>query len=111
MLNSIAKNIIEGEMIAVAGELTYKLMLSIFPLLTFSLSLLGFLDLDVHVLNDFLYPYLPTNVHQMIFSFIENLSANPSGFLLLTSLAVSLLSSSSGFRAMMRGVNICHNTC
>ena len=101
----LARSIIAGETIAVAGELTYKLMLSVFPLITFLLSLLGFLHLDIAMLDELVSPYLPEDVHTTLLNFIHDLSHERNATLLSLSFIVALVASSSGFRAMMRGIN------
>ncbi|MCL2853467.1 MAG: YihY/virulence factor BrkB family protein [Defluviitaleaceae bacterium] len=106
----MARDIIADETIAVAGELTYKLMLSLFPLVTFLFSLLGFLNLDIAMLDELAAPYLPEDIHSTLVDFIHNLTLDRNAALLSLSFAVTLLASSSGFRAMMRGINKAYGT-
>lgn len=101
-------DIIEDETISLAGELTYKLMLSIFPLVLFLLSLLGYLQLDISLLEELSAPYLPEGVHDTLLEFIRGRALERNAGLLSVSLAAALFSSSSGFRAMMRGINRAH---
>ena len=101
----LVRDIIDDETIAVSGELTYKLMLALFPLVTFILSLLGFLNLDIALLEELISPYLPENIQATLLSFINDLSLERNATLLSLSFFVALAASSSGFRAMMRGIN------
>ena len=105
------RDIIAGDTFAVAGELTYKLMLSMFPLITFLLSLLGFLELDIALLDELASPYLPQDIHATLLAFIHGLTQERNTALLSLSFIVALVSSSSGFRAMMRGICKVYGTC
>ena len=104
-VTQLARNVIEGETMAVAGELTYKLMLSSFPLMTFMLSLLGFLNLDIYLLDGLTAPYLPEDIHALLMGFVHNLTLERNATLLSLSFLLTLAASSSGFRAMMRGIS------
>ena len=101
----LTQSVIADETIAVAGELTYKLMLSMFPLITFLLSLLGFLNIEMHLLEEIVAPYLPQDINHTLMTFIHGLSLERNTTLLSLSLVVTLVASSSGFRAMMRGIS------
>jgi len=104
----LARDIVEGETLAVAGELTYKLMLSLFPFLTFALSLLGFLNLDITMLGELAALYLPYDIHAMMIGFVYGLVQERNGAVLSVSLVIALASSSSGCRSMMRGISKAH---
>lgn len=108
ILLDFAKNFVRDETVAVAGELTYKLMLSLFPLLVFMLSLMGYLHLDIALLDELAAPYLPEGIHTLLLNFVYERTADRNATLLSTSLLLVLVSSSSGFRSMMKGISRAH---
>ena len=102
------RDILDKETFSTAGELTYKLMLAILPLMTFLMSLLGFLQLDVTLLDELLAPYLPNDIHTTLLGFINTLALERNTTILSLSIIIALASASSGFRAIMRGINKCY---
>ena len=103
------RDVLEKEMFNTAGELTYKLMLAILPLMTFLMSLLGFLQLDTSLLDELLAPYLPTDIHTTLLGFINTLALERNATVLSLSIIIAIASASSGFRAVMRGINKCYD--
>jgi len=104
-VQNLVRDVLDNELIEVSGEITYKLMLSIFPLITFLLSLLGFLHLDISLLNELIVRYIPESIHALLMEFVQTLSRERNATMLSVSVFIALFSSSSGFRSMMRGIN------
>ena len=105
LIKRVKNDIVSNETFAVAGEMTYKLTLSVFPLLTFSFSLIGYLNLDTPMLEQQAALFLPEGVSATLFGFVNSLPTEQSTTFLSASIVVALLTSSSGFRSMMRGIN------
>ena len=73
-----------------SAALTYYLLFAIFPLLIFISALLGLLDLDIAYITSVLEPLLPSEVVDVIQSYLEYVSANQSRQLLWFSLVFSI---------------------
>ena len=73
-----------------SAALTYYLLFAIFPLLIFISTLLGLLELDIAYITSVLEPLLPTDVLDVVRSYLEYVSANQSRQLLWFSLVFSI---------------------
>jgi len=100
---------VDDDLFALSNELAYKILLSLFPFLIFLVSLLGFLNLESSPLVERLFEALPLDVGIVVGDFVAEIQARPSAGILSVSLLVSIYSASSGFRAVVRGVNRAHD--
>lgn len=73
-----------------SAALTYYLLFALFPLLIFISALLGLLELDIGSITSVLEPLLPTDVLDVLRSYLEYVSANKSRQLLWFSLVFSI---------------------
>lgn len=73
-----------------SAALTYYLMFAIFPLLIFVSTLLGVLELDIASITAVLAPILPSDVVDIIRTYLEYVAANQSRQLLWFSLVFSI---------------------
>ena len=73
-----------------SAALTYYLLFAIFPLLIFVSTLLGVLELDIASITAVLAPILPSDVVDIIRTYLEYVAANPSRQLLWFSLVFSI---------------------
>ena len=73
-----------------SAALTYYLLFAIFPLLIFISTLLGLLELDIAYITSVLEPLFPADVLNVVRSYLEYVSANPSRQLLWFSLVFSI---------------------
>jgi len=95
----------ENGLLSIAAELTYKLIFALFPFLLFLMSLLGFFNIDtVDVLTRLSYA-LPDSIMDVIRVFITEVVSARSTGVLSVGLLVSMFSASSGFGAVIRGIN------
>ncbi len=99
------KKIDRNELIQSANELTYKLLLAIFPFLISLISLLGFFNLNADVLLSELSFSLPEEIFKVIEVFIMEVVYEKHPSILSTGLAVALFSASSGFYTIVRCIN------
>ena len=95
----------ENDLFALAAELSYKLLLSLFPFLIFLMSLVGFASLDVADVVTRLSYVLPDGVMSVIRAFVAEVVVRRSTGVLSISLLMTAFSASSGFNAVIRGVN------
>lgn len=73
-----------------SAALTYYLLFAIFPLLIFVSTLLGVLELDIASITAVLAPILPSDVVDIIRTYLEYVAANQSRLLLWFSLIFSI---------------------
>lgn len=73
-----------------SAALTYYLLFAIFPLLIFVSTLLGVLELDIASITAVLAPILPSDVVEIIRTYLEYVAANQSRQLLWFSLVFSI---------------------
>ncbi len=90
---------------AYAYQLTYGLLLSIFPFLIFLFTLIAYLGLDSNAVLDLLRNNLPEDIYEIMGGTVVELVNNKQGTLLSASIFLSIYTASGGFRAFMTGVN------
>ncbi|MBR6401235.1 MAG: YihY/virulence factor BrkB family protein [Firmicutes bacterium] len=101
----VVDRVLKNDLIAYANELTFKLMLSVFPFLIFFLTIVAHLKIEYseyvdYVLNDF-----PPDVAAVITAFLEETVYARHAGLMSVSLAIALYSASSGFHSLIKGIN------
>jgi len=95
----------EAEVLGLSAQLAYFFLLSIFPLLLFIVTLIGYFPLDDGMIIEMLSDYLPADVVQMIEQNLTQIVNNRSGSLLSISILGTLWSASNGFNAITRSFN------
>jgi len=94
----------KNELMALAGQVTYYLILSFFPLLIFFLTLAGYADLNSEQLfNDFKY-LIPEETYLMVENIVYEIFANRSPTLLSFGMLGALWASLNAISALMRGM-------
>lgn len=101
LLDKIGKE----DSIAYAYQLTYGLLLSIFPFLIFLFTLIAYLGLDANAILDLIKNSLPEDIYEIISGTVVDLVNNKQGTLLSASVFLAIYTSSGGFRAFMKAVN------
>jgi len=104
-LSSLVVKCHHDEVLERAAGLTYRVLLAFFPFLLFLMSLMGFLNLDESAILEGLYYVLPSEVANLVSSFISELSITRSRGIMTTSLFFSVYNSTNGFRAIIRYTN------
>ncbi len=101
----ILKEMKSNDLIFFANNLTYKMIFSIFPLIIFLMTIIGYLELDISFLfNDSAFN-IPKEFSDIINNFLIEVFYTKRPKLLQISLAISILSASSGFRSLIYGIN------
>ena len=100
----VAERFKRNELNIVADALAFRLILSIFPLILFMISLLGMLNLSYDRELTNILASLPDEMQLILQNFIKEVGENTSYGLLSTSLIVALISASSGFYGLVRGI-------
>lgn len=100
----VAERFKRNELNIAADALAFRLILSIFPLILFMISLLGILDLSYDKELSGILSSLPQEMQKLFGKFIRDIDSNTNYGILSTSLAVALISASSGFYGLVRGI-------
>ena len=102
----IGKEAVKDDVFAMAGQLTYKMLLAFFPFLIFLISLLGYANIDRHYWINELFSVMPDGAVSVLNSFYDEVIMTRSVGIMSTSLLISLYNASSGFFVVIRCVNL-----
>lgn len=102
------KRIKEDDIISKAGDLTFKMLLSLFPFILFLMALASYFEIDVTVLIDGMYQGLPADIVDFIAPFMIELFEIRRPQMLSISFLIMLFSASGGFNTAMKGINKAH---
>jgi membrane protein len=97
------------DIFALGAQLAYYLMLSFFPFLIFLMTVVGFSKLDSADILDGLRTILPNNVFSLVDTTVVELVGTQNAGLLGASIILTIWSASSGFRAVIKGLNKAYN--
>lgn len=109
----LLKKTYENELINLASELTYKMLLATFPMLIALIAVLGAVNIDPQYIALSIGDAIPDDVLSVIMRFFESLQAIPpsdSKGIIPYSLIFAIISASSGFFAVIRGINKTYST-
>ncbi len=88
------------------NELTYKIFLAIFPFLVFVIALISYLNIDTYSVFATFDGAIPDQVLTTFVSVIDVINKQESNSKLISiSLALAIISASSGLVSIMRGIN------
>ena len=97
------------DIFALASQLAYYLILSFFPLIISIMTLVGFSNLNADEVLISLSTLLPDTVYALINKTIVEIINTQNVGLLGASIAITIWSASSGFRAVIKGINKAYN--
>jgi len=103
------KRVIDGDYFGLSAQLAYFFLLSLFPLLLFSITLLGYLPLDEEILLNLLGSVVPAETMDFISSNLADIVNNQNTGLLSFSIIGTLWSASNGVNAIRRALNRAYN--
>lgn len=98
----------KDEAIPYAYELSYRLMLAIFPFLIFLLTLVGFLNLNPNKIIEQIQILMPGEAFGLFEGIINEVTGNQNGTLLSISIITAVWSAAGGFKAFMKAMNKVH---
>ena len=108
-LDELRCRIKEDEITAIGGQLTYFLILSIFPFLIFFLNILSYTSIaEEEILNNLLI-LLPTQTQIMLKSIVKEIVKSRSETLLSLGFILTLWTGSLGITAIIRAINKAYN--
>jgi len=104
-LKKLISNVIDDDITALAAQLTYYLLLSFFPFLLLLLSMLGYSDLKSTDVLVYLSKVIPKSTFDLVYNTVMSVFDSKSGNLISLSIIGVMMSGSSGFRAIIKGLN------
>ena len=104
-IKKLVNRINEDEIFALSAQLAYYLLLSFFPFLMLLMIVIGFSNISTTDTLKYLEGALPINAYNLIESTVIEVLGGQKGQLLGVSLALSIWSASSGFSAVIKGLN------
>ncbi len=113
-LKKLIQQFNDNELIYMSNELTYKMLLAIFPLIIYLINVLTFFGIKYQVFQSSFAKALPDTVKIVIDSFVGSIttfavSSNVKSLMNIT-LFLAIYSASSGFYSVMRGINKTYGT-
>lgn len=105
VLKNIFFRINDDDVLALAAQLAYSLVLSLFPFLIFLLTLVGYSNVKAEDVIIGLSKLLPREAFSLVEKTIIDLTVNKSMGLLSIGLLIALWAASSGFSAIIKGLN------
>lgn len=97
------------DVFALASQLAYYLILSFFPFIIFLITLVGLSNLSSIEVMEGLSTILPSSVYELTESIVKEVFDRQYTELLGVSILLSVWTSSSAFRAVIKGVNKAYN--
>ncbi|PTX58832.1 membrane protein [Melghirimyces profundicolus] len=88
-----------------SAQLAYYFLLSLFPFLIVAISLLGYFPVSTHHVLDFIKPYAPPYIHQLIKNNLDSILGVQRGNLLSFSVLGTIWLTSRGIRSIARILN------
>lgn len=99
------KKIIDDDIYALASQLAYNLILAFIPFLIFLMTLIGFSNLNSEAVLELLKHIMPGAAYQLIESTVKSVIETQQTGILWISIVLAIWTSSSGFSAVIRGLN------
>lgn len=104
-LQALYGKIKENDILALATQLTYRLIFSLFPFAIFLISLVGYFDIDADTLLMEAFEVFPQEIAQVINDVMQEVVDTRSPNIMSTSLLLSIFTVANGFNAIGRGIN------
>lgn len=95
----------DDDVMALSSQLAYSLILSFFPFLIFLMTVVGYSSIRSSEVLASLSTVMPRNAYELIEKVVVEIVDTRKGNLLSFSLIVTIWSASSGFNAVIRGLN------
>ena len=99
------KRIADDDYFGLSAQLAYFFLLSLFPLLLFSITLVGYLPIDEHIVLELLSTVVPEESMEYISSNLSDIVNEQKGGLLSFSIIGTLWSASNGVNAITKALN------
>ncbi|MBZ9689225.1 YihY/virulence factor BrkB family protein [Clostridium estertheticum] len=104
-LKKLVSRVIDDDITALAAQVTYYLLLSFFPFLLLLLSMLGYSNLKSNDVLVYLSKIMPKSTFDLIYTTVIDVFDKTSGNLVSLSIIGLIWTGSSGFTAIIKGLN------
>jgi membrane protein len=104
-IKSLINRFVDDDITALAAQLSYNLIISFFPFLIFLMTLVGYSSLTSQDVLREMQQAFPEAVFQLINNVVIEIVDTKSPNLLSFSIIITIWSASSGFRAIIKGLN------
>ncbi|MCJ7690106.1 MAG: YihY/virulence factor BrkB family protein [Clostridiaceae bacterium] len=104
-IKELVTRAIDDDITALAAQVTYYLLLSFLPFLLLLLSMIGYSDLNSNDVLVYLSQIMPESTFDLIYTTVIDVFDSKAVNLLSLSLLGLIWSGSSGFRAIIKGLN------
>lgn len=104
-LRQLICRVIDDDITALAGQLAYDLLLSFFPFLLLLISILSYSNLESKDVLVYLHQIMPKSAFELIYNTVIEVLNSRNVNLLSISIIGIMWSGSSGFRAIIKGLN------
>ncbi|WP_242971873.1 YihY/virulence factor BrkB family protein [Haloimpatiens massiliensis] len=101
----LIKRIVDDDVLALGAQLAYGFILSFFPFLIFLLTIVGYSSISSEAILSSIQLILPQNAFDLVKSTVIEVVDYRKGNLLSFGLIGTIWASSTGFRAVIRGLN------
>jgi membrane protein len=101
----LIKKLIEDDIFALSSQLAYSLLLSFFPFLIFLITIVSYSNIKVEYIMNNIKTFVPNEVYGLVNRTIMEVMNKRNGRLLSLSLVLTIWSASSGFNAVIKGLN------
>ena len=105
ILKHLYEKIKEDEITGLAAQLAYYFLLSIFPLLIFTITLLPYFPVTTQDIISMLEAYVPSESVKLLESSLSTVMENRNGGLLSFGILATIWSASNGINAIIRALN------
>lgn len=105
LLKGVIKRIRDDRVTGLSAQITYYMLLAIFPFLIFLLNLLIFFDIDQEILMNTIIQLIPEQSSSLVFSIVNEVVSNSGVTLLSIGMLTTLWSASKGVNALITGLN------
>lgn len=102
---ALFKRFSNDEVTSLSAQLSYFFLLSLFPLLIFLVTLLGYLPIDYQEIMNVMRTYIPGDSMALIENNLDQVVQSSSGGLLSIGIIGTVWSASNGINAIMRALN------
>ncbi|WP_446897897.1 YihY/virulence factor BrkB family protein [Clostridium sp. LBM24168] len=107
-LKCIVIRFIKDDIMALSSQLAYSLIFSFFPFLIFIISLMGYIPLESGDVLTMLNGILPSDILKLIDDTVISIVNTKNSRILFLSMIFTIWTASSGFQAVIRGLNMAY---
>lgn len=106
---NLIKKALTDDILALSSQLAYSLLFSFFPFLIFLMTIVGYSDIKTGDIMNNLRVIIPREAYDLADRTVSEVVSSKKGGLLPISIILTIWSASSGFNAVIKGLNKAYN--